>query len=167
MQAHTKRDERMLARVGKEPPARFADQRGRRQLVGAGAGLIGLLWIDAAVCWALAPSDTAMFTTLAVMAVTVLAGAWVWGTLFLSTRGTVGLPEHLLDERQLKERLRAHAMAHRLTLLLVFITYFAVSLAGEFPAAALTVLFFSLLATIWALPMLVAAWRMTDPPADD
>lgn len=173
MQTRTKRDERLLARLGQEPPARFAGRRGRRQLVGAGVGVLALLWIDTAVCWILAPSDVAMYTTFAVMAVALLAGSWIWGTLFLSTRGTIGLPEHLLDERQLKEQLRAHAAAHRLTLLLLFITYFVVLLAlpeGDtpaIPAAALTVLFLSLVVTVWALPMLAAAWRLPDPPADD
>jgi ABC-type transport system involved in multi-copper enzyme maturation permease subunit len=164
----------MLARVQGEVPARYADQGGRRRLVVAGAVALALLWVSAAVSWALAPSATAMVTSFAILAVVGLAGAWIWSTLSLSTRGTVGLPGHLLDERQAKERLHAHANAHRLTLVLLFVTYFAVGLALPddeqhvgIPSAALTLLFAALMATVAALPSLVVAWRMPDPPADD
>jgi hypothetical protein len=115
-----------------------------------------------------------MVTCFVILAVVVLAGAWVGGTLSLSTRGTVGLPAHLLDERQAKERLHAHARAHRLTLMLLFVTYFAVVTAlpddemhAGVPSAALALLFAALMATVAALPSLVVAWRMPDPPADD
>jgi hypothetical protein len=168
------RDDRLVARLEQAGESPFAGQRARRRLVGAGAAVLALLWIDTAVCWALAPSDAAMYTTLAVLAVVILAGAWVWGTLFQATRGTVGLPEHLLDERQVRERLSAHATAHRLTAALLLATYFFVVVlmlpkgeSSAIPGAALTVLFLSLVATVWALPMLVVAWRLPDPPADD
>jgi hypothetical protein len=173
MQTRTRRDERLAARLEQATPARFAGRRGRRELTAAGVAVLALLWLDTAVCWILAPSDAAMYTTFAVLAVVIVAGAWLWGTLWLSVRGTVGAPEHLLDERQLRERLRAHATAHRATAVLLLATYFVVILAmprGEsasVPAAALTVLFLALVATVWALPMLVAAWRLPDPPVDE
>jgi hypothetical protein len=174
MEPRNQRDVKMLARVQGEVPARYADQRGRRRLVIAGAGALGLLWVNTAVSWALAPSTTAMVTCFVILAVVLLAGAWVGGTLSLSTRGTVGLPAHLLDERQAKERLHAHARAHRLTLMLLFVTYFAVVMAlpddgqhAGIPSAALALLFAALMATVAALPSLVVAWRMPDTPADD
>jgi hypothetical protein len=174
MEPRSTRDVKLMARVQGEVPARYADQRGRRRLVIAGAGALALLWVNTAVSWVLAPSTTAMVTSFVILAVVGLAGAWMWGTLSLSTRGTVGLPEHLLDERQAKDRLHAHARAHRLTLALLFVTYFAVMLVlpddeqhAGIPSAALVLLFAALMATVAALPSLVVAWRMPDPPADD
>ncbi|TWF76841.1 hypothetical protein FHX44_112739 [Pseudonocardia hierapolitana] len=172
MEPRNQRDVKMLARVHGEVPAKYADQRGRRRLVVAGACALGLLWVNTAVSWLLAPSTTAMVTCFVILAVVGLAGAWIWGTLSVSTRGTVGLPEHLLDERQAKERLHAHARAHRLTLMLLFAVYFAVVSAlpeqhAGIPSAALTLLTAALMTTVAALPSLVVAWRMPDPPADD
>lgn len=174
MEPRDPRDVRLLARIQGEVPARYADRRGRRRLVVAGAAALGLLWVNTAVSWVLAPSTTAMVTCFVILAVVGLAGAWIWGTLSVSTRGTVGLPARLLDERQAKERLDAHARAHRLTLALLFVTYFAVMAAlpddgqhAGIPSAALVLLFAALMATVAALPSLVVAWRMPDPPADD
>jgi uncharacterized membrane protein YbhN (UPF0104 family) len=174
MEPRNQRDVKMLARIQREVPARYADQRGRRRLVVTGAVALGLLWVNTAVSWVLAPSTTAMVTCFVILAVVALAGAWAGGTLSLSTRGTVGLPAHLLDERQAKERLHGHATAHRLTLMLLFVTYFVVMMAlpddeqhAGIPSAALVLLFAALIATVAALPSLVVAWRMPDPPADD
>jgi hypothetical protein len=164
----------MLARLEREVPARYAHQRGRRRLVMVGAGAVGLLWAATAVAWVLAPSDTAMFVCFGLFGLAAVAGAGVGGALSLSTRGIIGLPPHLLDEWQSKQRLHAHAKAHQLTLLLLFVTYFVVILAlpddaanANVPNAALTILFLSLVATVATLPSLVVAWRMPDPPADD
>lgn len=173
MQVRNKCEDRLLARLEQVSSSPDAGQRARRRLATVGAGVLALLWIDAAVCWVLAPSDAAMYSTFAVLAVAIVGGGWVWAVLFQSTRGSVGLPERLLDERQLRERLRAHATAHRMTAVLLMATYFVVVLAlprGEssaVPAAALTVLFLALVITVWALPMLVAAWTLPDAPADE
>jgi len=177
MEPRNKREERLLKAYAQEPPARYAGRAGRRRLVTAGAGLVGLLWVNTAVSWVLAPSTAAMVTCFVILAILGTAGAWVWYALALSTRGTVGLPEHLLDERQAKERLRAHAVAHKLTLLLLSVTYFIVTLAlpegsredvTDLGSAAVALLFFALLVTVWALPLLAAAWGLPDPPpADD
>jgi MFS family permease len=173
MEPRNKREEKLLTRFQQEPPARFATRDGRRRLVAAGAGILALLWVNTAVSWVLAPSDTAMFTCFAILGIVLLAGGWVWHALTLSTRGTIGLPEHLLDERQAKERLRAHAVAHRLTILLLFVTYFIVLQAlpegrdentTGVASAAVALLFLALLATVWAMPLLAAAWRLPDPP---
>ncbi|MFF5259127.1 hypothetical protein ACFY4C_09280 [Actinomadura viridis] len=170
MEPRTRREERMLAAFGKEPPARVAHRGGRRAMVGAGAGCLALLWVNTAVSWVLAPSDTAMFTNFAVLGVFAPAAVFVWRTLSLATRGSTALPLHLLDERQRDERLRAHAVAQRLTLLLLFVTYFVVLQAlrdDGVPSAAVALLFLALLATVAALPLLVAAWRAPDAPAED
>ena len=174
MEPRSTRDVKLIARIQREVPARYADRRGRRRLVIAGAVALALLWVNTVVSWVLAPSTTAMVTCFVILAVVGLAGAWIWGTLSLSTRGTVGLPGHLLDERQVEERLDGHARAHRLTLMLLFVTYSAVMLAlpddgqdAGIPSAALILLFAALMATVAALPSLVVAWRMADPPAED
>ncbi|GAA4127734.1 hypothetical protein [Actinomadura keratinilytica] len=175
MKPRNRREERMLAVLERETPryqARYRTRQARRRLVAAAAGCLGLLWAAAVVCWFLAPSTAAMITTFVLCGLALAAGAQLWGMLHIVTRGTVSLPEHLLDERQVRERLSAHPVAHRLTLALLFVVFFAVSLAlrqerPEVPGAAAVVLLFALMATVWSLPMLVTAWRMADPPPEE
>ncbi|GAA2418516.1 hypothetical protein GCM10010191_31690 [Actinomadura vinacea] len=173
MEPRNEREAKLLEAV-QRPGGRFADRRGRRLMVGAGAACLALLWAAAAVSWVLAPSDTAMIVTFVLTPISVLAGLSVRHTLVIGTRGTVGLPVHLLDERQREDRLRAQAVAQHATLLLLALTCFVFLQAlpkspegDHVPSAAVAVLFVALLATVWALPLLIAAWRQTDPPAGD
>jgi hypothetical protein len=112
-----------------------------------------------------------MVSTFVLCGIALVIGMWVYGTLTIVSGVSGRIPEHLMDERQLQQRYRAHADAHRLTLLLVFVTFFLVmAMMGDddhVPAAALVVLFFALLSTVAALPVLVATWKMPDPPAAD
>ncbi|MFI0357039.1 hypothetical protein [Actinomadura sp. 9N407] len=174
MEPRNKREAQLLELMQKKPARWYAGRSGRRRLVWIGVALLGLLWVNAGVSWTLAPSNVAMITCFVILGVVLLAGIVLWQALLVGTRGTVGLPEHLLDERQRGDRLRAHAIAHRLTLLLIFITFFVVMQAlpdadymNEVPSAAAALLFMALLFTTAALPTLVAAWQVPDPPDDD
>jgi hypothetical protein len=175
MEPRNKREEKLLVVLQAEPRNWYAGQAGRRRVVVLGTLLLGLLWANAGVSWVLAPSNAAMITCFVILGIVLLAGCLLWNALTVSTRGTVGLPEHLLDERQRGERLRGQAIAQRLTLLLVFAAFFLLIVAlpddqgvvSDVPAAAVVLLALALLATIAALPTLVVAWRQIDPPKDD
>ncbi|RFU36923.1 hypothetical protein DZF91_35585 [Actinomadura logoneensis] len=167
----TKREERMLTAVQAEVPGRYATRRGRRNLVRAGIACLALFYVSAVVCWALAPSDTAMYVTFACDGLGLLAGGFVLGRMVVVTRGTTRLPDHLLDERQAAEKLRAHSTAHRLTVLLLFVALFGIELGMRSdvrsPSAAVVVTFGALLVTVASLPLLVSTWRMPDPVPDE
>lgn len=154
-------------------PARYARQRPRRILAGAGAVTLGLFWVDAAVSWVLAPSDTAMIANFVILGILIVVGFPLAGQLMAVTRGLTSKREHELDERQLLARLRAYATAHRATtfvLAAVLIITSAVDTEGresQIPGAALFLILFAMLATHVLLPLVVATWQTADPPDDD
>ncbi|MEU8117614.1 hypothetical protein AB0C21_02780 [Spirillospora sp. NPDC049024] len=155
-------------------PARYARRRARRILAGTGAVMLGLFWVDAAVSWRLAPSDTAMIVNFVILGVLVVGGIPLAGHLIAVTRGLISKRERELDERQLTARLRAFATAHQATTL-VIAAVLVVTMAADrdgresqIPGAALFLILFALLATHALLPLVVAAWQTPDPPpADD
>ncbi|MEV5568999.1 hypothetical protein AB0L06_03040 [Spirillospora sp. NPDC052269] len=168
----TKRDEKLLAALQSEVPSRYATQSGRRNLVRMGIACLALFYVSTVVCWALAPSDTAMYLTFVCDGIGLVAGALVLGQMVVVTRGTTRLPDHLLDERQALEKLRAHSTSHRLTVILLFAALFVIELGMSFsgdhsPSAAVVVTFAALLVTVSALPLLVTTWRMPDPIPDE
>lgn len=154
-------------------PARFAHRRPRRILAGTGAVMLGLLWVDAAVSWVLAPSDTAMIVNFVVLGVLLVGGMPLAGQLIAMTRGLTAKREQELDERQLTARLRAFASAHRATTVVLAAVLVVTSVAdrggrdSQIPGAALFLILFALLATHVLLPLVVAAWQTPDPPTDD
>ncbi|GEB55780.1 hypothetical protein [Streptomyces gardneri] len=105
----------------------------------------------------------------------VVAGAllpWVLltGVLNGSTRGLLELRGRMLDERQLVERDRVRALAHRITLWLLVA---AVIGAGAYSAladaplrAAVTPVLVGVLAAHWMMPLWVAALRVQDELGD-
>ncbi|MFC5184703.1 hypothetical protein [Actinomadura harenae] len=169
---HTKREEKLLAAFQADVPSRYATQSGRRGLVYTSIVCLALFYASAVVCWALAPSDAAMYVTFACDGIGLVLGALVLGRMFVVTRGTTRLPDHLLDERQAMEKLRAHSTSHRLTLLLLFATMLLIELGmtsegDHSPSAAVVVTFVALVVTVWVLPLLVTTWRMPDPIPDE
>ncbi|MEU7989820.1 hypothetical protein AB0B56_33660 [Streptosporangium canum] len=164
------------ARYRDWPPRSWYATRGRRRLlVGVGAGSAGLIWVSAIVCYYLAPSLTAMWTTFALTGAASVIYVVVYSALVGATRGVVGLAERHLDERQSRERQKIQANAHRgTTVTLVVLGVLLLSLAvprGEtavqIPAAAIVMLVFGVIATHVILPSLMAGWQMSDPPPDD
>ncbi|KAB8183095.1 hypothetical protein [Microbispora catharanthi] len=149
-------------------------RRRRRLLVVAGAASVLLLWADAAVSWAIAPSDTAVRVNLVLLVVMLAIYIPVVTALNSATRGLASLPESRLDERQVAERLRAHTYANRVMRLIlaglaVFVVVATWSEAdkSQIPAAAVFLGVFALWWTHFLLPLLVAGWRLPDPPPDD
>ncbi|TYB43220.1 hypothetical protein [Actinomadura chibensis] len=162
-------DEELARRM----PARYARRRPRRVLAGAAAVTLSLLWVDAAVSWALAPSDTAVIVNFVVLGVLVVAGFPLGGQLIALTGGVTSRRERELDERQLTARLRAFASAHRATTAVMVAVLLATTVAdrdgreSQIPGAALFLILIALLATHLVLPLVVAAWQLPDPPAED
>ncbi|TDB83399.1 hypothetical protein E1264_28625 [Actinomadura sp. KC216] len=154
-------------------PARYARRRPRRVLAGAGAVTLGLLWVDAAVSWVVAPSDTAVIVNLVVLGVLLAIGLPLATQLVALTRGLTAKRERELDERQLTARLRAFATAHRASTVVIAAVLLTTMLAdrdgrdSQIPGAALFLILFALLVTHIFLPLIVAAWQLTDPPAED
>ncbi|MFJ2032722.1 hypothetical protein [Streptosporangium sp. NPDC087985] len=161
-------------RGGWPPRPWYATRRRRRILVGMGTGSAGLIWISAIVCLYLAPSTAAMWTTFALLGAALVIYLVVYAALIGATRGMVGLAERYLDERQSRERQKVQVEARRGTTAVLIVLGVLLSLAvprGEtvvqIPAAAITMLVLSVIATHLILPSLIAGWQMTDPPPDD
>ncbi len=175
-ESQRKRAERMRVlddELERRMPARYAKQRSRRILAVAGGACLGLFWVDAAVSWFLAPSDTAMILNFVVLGVVLVVGLPLAGQLIAVTRGMTSKPERELDERQQADRLRAFSTAHRGTsvvMILVMIVTMTADRDGrdsQIPGAALFLILFALLVTHILLPLVVATWQMPDPPADE
>ncbi|GAA3158010.1 hypothetical protein GCM10010466_55950 [Planomonospora alba] len=153
--------------------SRFRHRRARRALVGVGAAAMSLFWIAAVVCWLLAPSDLAMWTTFALAGVGVAVYAPVMFVLSAATQGMINLGGALLDERQRAERDKVYALAHRGTMWVIIATGIMLGIPTRSaqvvaaPAAALILLAVALLLTHLALPHLIAGWRVPDPLPDD
>ncbi|WP_067481479.1 hypothetical protein [Actinomadura hibisca] len=175
MKPRNAREAKQLRRIEESRlPAESFTRHHRRRLAATAGACLALLWANAGVSLALAPSDAAMYTNFAVLAVILPVGLWAYGRIIVTTRGTVGLPAHLLDERQAAERINAHGTAHRATLVLLLLCLAAVMslMPGEgyterLPGAAAVLLFVALIATVAALPALIIAWRLPDAPPDD
>lgn len=152
----------------------YGTRRRRRAMVAlAGAGL-GLLWADAAVSWGLASGGTAAAVNLVLLAAMLLLYLPAVTVLNAATRGGMELAERYLDERQLGERLRAAGAAHRLGNLMLWAVTIVVMIGtwGRdrellVPAAGVFLLLLAVTLTHFALPLLVAGWRMPDPPAEE
>ncbi|MFE9766094.1 hypothetical protein ACFYPC_16470 [Streptomyces sp. NPDC005808] len=154
--------------------ARYAGRRPRRVLAVAGGSCLGLLWVDAAVSWALAPSDTAMIVNFVVLGVMLVVGVPLAGRLLATTRGMISRREHELDERELAGRLRAFSTAHRSSTVVMVLLWAVIMFAthgdgrdSQIPGAALILILFALLVTHALLPLIVATWQIPDPPADE
>jgi hypothetical protein len=133
-----------------------------------------MIWISAIVCFHLAPSITAMWITFALAGIASVTYVVFYSALIGATRGTVGLSERYLDERQSRERQKIQADARRGTMWILIALGVSLSLAvpGDelivrIPSAAITVLVLAVIATHMILPSLLTAWRLPDPLPDD
>ncbi|GAA3066623.1 hypothetical protein [Streptosporangium carneum] len=155
-------------------PGWYATRRRRRLLASAGLVSIALMWVNGALFWApkgdVGPTIV-YFTLLAISLVLYFPAVTL---LNVATRGLTELAERHLDERQLGERLRAVALAHRaMTGLIVVlaVTVLALNVANDrhfsMPGSALFQLTIALALTNFVLPLIVSAWRLPDPPPDE
>ncbi|GAA2414084.1 hypothetical protein GCM10010420_49530 [Streptomyces glaucosporus] len=166
MKATTRYDRRML-RLMNDPRHQgvHATRARRRGLVAAHVALTAA-WLAAL----LSVADHG-WTAAAALAAVTLAWCVVTGMLNLATRGLLELRTRVLDERQLAERGRAFAIAHRAFLALQLATLLWVFLAyrgdGQVSARVLAGTVVVLLATHWLLPLWSAALIARDAPAED
>lgn len=140
-----------------------------------GVAVLALLWAGLVVIALYAPSDLARNVYLSMFGASIVIGVPVVGWLNTATRGTTSLSEHYLDERQIAERRKAYATAHKVTTVMFAVLFLLalnwVSDDGQFvvtvPLALIGPLALTVLVTHAVMPLLIAGWRLTDPPPDD
>ncbi|MFJ6569910.1 hypothetical protein ACIQNU_21055 [Streptomyces sp. NPDC091292] len=108
------------------------------------------------------------------LAYTLLALILPWcvatGVINAATRGLLELRTHVLDERQLAERDRVHARAHRLTTCLLGCAVIGVAasdLTGRVAAGTLLVpVIAAVFVAHWLMPLWVAGLAVRDEPVE-
>lgn len=168
--------EKRRARLENMPANRlWATRPARRRLVAVAAAALVVLWAGLVVIARYAPSDLARNVYLSMFGISLLVGLPVVGWLHTATKGVLYLPERFLDERQLHDRRRAFTSAHRATSVVLgslFVlanlwSYKDGQLTLTVPVALLAPLALTLFVTHYTIPLLLAAWRVADPPDDD
>ncbi|MCT4357857.1 hypothetical protein M5362_32645 [Streptomyces sp. Je 1-79] len=163
----TRFDQRMYAVMNDRRAAGlYATASRRRLLVGAHAALTAVgvgAWIGAVF----GPS----FWPVLVVAAALLPWVVLTGALNGSTRGLLELRGRMLDERQLVERDRVRALAHRITLWVLIAAALGTGAYGMMTDAplreAVTPVLVGVLAVHWIMPLWVAALRVQDDVVDD
>lgn len=164
----TKHD-RAMFRLMNDPAARtvFATAGRRRAVVGAHVALTGATLTCTALLYAV---DGAWLTA----PLAVLLMLWVIATGILNggTRGLLELRTRMLDERQLADRDRARAVAHRAAtgLLAVAAGVFVLGEtagAGGLPGVPAAWVLVYALAAVWLMPLWVAGLQARDEPAEE
>lgn len=93
------------------------------------------------------------------------------GAINAATRGLLELRARALDERQLTERSRVLALAHRAMTVLLALTAAGLLIAGAtadaVPEAAVVPVLVAALTAHWLMPLWIAGLRAQDEPADD
>jgi hypothetical protein len=153
----------------------WATRPARRRLVMAGTAALVILWAGLVVIARYAPSDLARNVYLSMFGVSLVVGLPVISWLHAATRGALYLPERFLDERQLTERRRAYTSAHGATTLVLgllfvlanFVSWQDGPLSITIPLALIGPTALTLAATHYTMPLLIAGWRLPDPPPDD
>ncbi|MFE4513578.1 hypothetical protein ACFRMQ_05155 [Kitasatospora sp. NPDC056783] len=163
----TRYDRRMYAVMNdRRAAAAYATVPRRRLLVGAHVALtvagVGA-WIGMVFGSGLGPA--------AVVAAVMFPWVLLTGLLNGSTRGLLELRGRMLDERQLAERDRVRAVAHRVTLGLLVAAVLGAGgygLLADAPVrAAVTPVLIGVLAAHWMMPLWVAGLRVRDELVDD
>ncbi|MFD7919121.1 hypothetical protein ACFV3R_07855 [Streptomyces sp. NPDC059740] len=118
--------------------------------------------------WVLAVADGETVLRWTALALLVLLVPWCYATGFLNsaTRGLLELRARVLDERQLAERARVQARAHRLTLYLLLLACGGAAVV-DVPQAAVAPGLASLVAFHWLMPLWLAGLSVQDVAADD
>lgn len=165
--AATRHDRRMLTLMNDDRYRSLHATRARRR--GLVAAHVVLTAVLLALLWVLPDHGPPLYAALLV---SLAAWCVVTGTLNLATRGLLELRSRVLDERQLAERGRVHAAAHRTSLALQLAVLFVLYLAHEHgdarPTAPLLLgVLFALLVAHWLLPLWIAALTARDEPGDD
>ncbi|WP_030678135.1 hypothetical protein [Streptomyces rimosus] len=165
--ARTRYDERMYALMNRREGAPLYATAGRRRAVVVAHVLLTVASL-AAVFSALA---TATVWLSFLPLVLLLPWCMATGVINASTRGLLELRTRVLDERQLAERDRVRALAHRLTTYVLLCAVAGGIVVGEL--GGLTVggvvlpVLISALAMHWLMPLWVAGMTAQDEPADE
>ncbi|WP_329619160.1 hypothetical protein OG357_00460 [Streptomyces sp. NBC_01255] len=110
------------------------------------------------------------FGSVAAVAIVLLPWVLLTGMLNGATHGLLELRGRMLDERQLVERDRVRALAHRITLWLLVAAAFGAgtySVLTDAPLqAAVTPVLIGVLAAHWMMPLWVAGLRVQDDLGD-
>ncbi|MFF3441189.1 hypothetical protein [Streptosporangium sp. NPDC002721] len=157
-----------------ELPGWYATRSRRRLIASVVILALALLWADVAVSWADAPGDGDELSDFALLAISTVLCIPAISLLNIATRGVVELSERDLDERQVAERLRTVAISQRI-MSGILVALFVTALVGgslpgpdySMPADAIFSLALALMLTHFMLPLIVAGWRLPDPPGDD
>ncbi|WP_406862651.1 hypothetical protein ABZO31_20375 [Streptomyces sp. HUAS MG47] len=167
MTTATRFDRRMYAVMNNRAGvALYATPARRRAVVGAHVALTAV----AVVAWNAAVFQAELTGVIVVLAV-LLPWMVATGAINGATRGLLELRGRMLDERQLVERDRVRALAHRLTgwLLLAGTALLAVLTVSDMvdPGGLALPLMVAVFAAHRLMPLWVAGLRVTDEPADD
>ncbi|MET9430945.1 hypothetical protein [Streptomyces sp. NPDC003036] len=163
----TRYDRRMYALMNRrEAAALYATAARRRAVVGVHV----LLTLASIAVWLLMVLDADALWPAFVLLALVLPWCVATGAINAATRGLLELRGRMLDERQLAERDRVRALAHRITtgiLLLAAAVMGAVTWFTDvrFEGLAFAALF-SALVIHWVMPLWVAGLRAEDDEPD-
>ncbi|MEU1226117.1 hypothetical protein [Streptomyces sp. NPDC005828] len=167
MTATTRHDRRMYAVMNdRRAAAAYATVPRRRLIVGAHIALT----VTGVGAW-IGTVFGSGYGLLVLVAAVLIPWMLLTGLLNGSTRGLLELRGRMLDERQLVERDRVRALAHRITLWLLVATAFGVGAYGVLAdaplRAAVAPVLVGVLAAHWMMPLWVAGLRVQDDLGDD
>ncbi|OEJ25430.1 hypothetical protein AR457_14160 [Streptomyces agglomeratus] len=164
----TTHDRRMFALMNREEGSALHSTATRRRLF-VGAHI--LMTAASVVCWNIVVFGERRDWALVVILALLLPWCFATGVINTATRGLLELRGRVLDERQLAERDRARARAHRLTSGLLLAAALGVGAAGwtgGVPVEGLIApVLAAVLATHWLMPLWVAGLMVRDEPADE
>ncbi|MBT2490037.1 hypothetical protein J7E96_16230 [Streptomyces sp. ISL-96] len=163
----TRYDQRMFALMNREEGAALHATAVRRRLF-VGAHI--LMTVASVVCWNVVVFGERQVWALVATLALLLPWCFVTGVINSATRGLLELRGRVLDERQLADRDRARARAHRLTSGLLLAAALGVGGAGWLGdvhvegliAPVLT----AVLAAHWLMPLWVAGLMVRDEPGE-
>ncbi|MFD0021452.1 hypothetical protein [Streptomyces sp. NPDC058382] len=164
---HTRHDRRMFALMNnRQALALYATATRRRAAV---AAHVVLTAAGVASCVGAYATDR-LWPAVALLAL-LLPWCLATGVINGATRGLLELRSHVLDERQLAERDRVRARAHRLTTYLLacaVVGVVAAGRAGHVPAGTLLApVLAAVFITHWLMPLWMAGLAAQDEPAGE
>ncbi|MGX1883287.1 hypothetical protein [Streptomyces sp. NPDC055287] len=164
----TRHDRRMFALMNREEGSALHATAARRQLFVAAHVL---MTVASVACWNVVVFGERQVWALVATLVLLLPWCFATGVINSATRGLLELRGRVLDERQLADRDRARARAHRLTSGLLLAAVLGVGVAGWIGdvqvegliAPVLT----AMLAVHWLMPLWVAGLMVQDEPSEE
>lgn len=164
-------DRRMFALMNRTEGRPFHATVVRRRIVVCTHIVLTVLGVAAGVTAGFAKQQWALYVLLAVL----LPWCFATGVINAATRGLLELRGRVLDERQLAERDRVLARAHRVTLFLLLAATLAAGTSGWFGDVRMDVRVEALVVPVlvavlfvhWMMPLWVAGLLVRDEPAEE